>query len=56
VKDKIAGIIIDDFRLFGTEPGFPTKSALFEAIETYFPNFAVTVALDQVLILRQKGE
>jgi hypothetical protein len=55
VKDKIAGIIIDDFRLFGTEPGFPSKSALFEAIETYFPNFAVTVALDQVLILRQQG-
>jgi hypothetical protein len=52
-QKKIAAIIIDDFRLFGTEPGFPTKSALFQAIEDHLPSFSVTVALDQVLILRE---
>jgi Ribosomal RNA adenine dimethylase len=52
-KSKLAGIIIDDFRLFGTEPGFPSKSSLFKAIEEYLPEFAVTVSLDQVIITRQ---
>jgi hypothetical protein len=52
-KDKIAGIIIDDFRLFGTEPGFPSKSDVFQAIEKLFPSFSLTVALDQILILRE---
>jgi hypothetical protein len=52
-KDKIAGIIIDDFRLFGIEPGFPSKSALFQAIENLFPGFNLSVALDQILISRQ---
>jgi Ribosomal RNA adenine dimethylase len=51
-KDRIAAIIIDDFRLFGTEPGFPSKSALFKALEEYFPSFRVTVSLDQILICR----
>jgi hypothetical protein len=52
-KDKIAGIIIDDFRLFGTEPGFPSKSEIFQGIERFFSEFNVTVALDQILISRQ---
>jgi hypothetical protein len=52
-KDKVAGIIIDDFRLFGTEPGFPNKSDVFRAIEEFFPGFRLTVALDQILILRE---
>lgn len=52
-RDKIAGIIIDDFRLFGTEPGFPSKSEIFKAIEQYFPHFGVSVALDQILIFRE---
>jgi hypothetical protein len=52
-KQKIAAIIIDDFRLFGTEAGFPTKSSLFEIIEKYLPEFDVTVFLDQVIIVRK---
>jgi hypothetical protein len=55
-QDKIAGIIIDDFRLFGTEPGFPSKSEVFQAIEKLFPSFNLTVALDQILILRKQSE
>jgi hypothetical protein len=52
-KQKIAGIIIDDFRLFGTEAGFPAKSSLFQAVEEYFPQFDVTVSLDQIIITRK---
>jgi Ribosomal RNA adenine dimethylase len=52
-SDKISGIIIDDFRLFGTEPGFPSKSSVFQSIEQLFPRFDVTVALDQILILKK---
>jgi hypothetical protein len=52
-KDRTVAVIIDDFRLFGTEPGFPTKSSLFEVIEEQFPGFNITVFLDQIVITRQ---
>lgn len=52
-RQKIAAIIIDDFRLFGTEAGFPTKSSLFQSIEEYLPGFDVTVSLDQIVITRK---
>jgi hypothetical protein len=55
-KQRIAAIIIDDFRLFGTEPGFPSKSSLFKAIEEHFPGFKVNVALDQILICRSSTQ
>jgi hypothetical protein len=51
-KEKINSIIIDDFRLFGTEPGFPSKACLFEMIESKFPEFTLTVHLDQILLKR----
>jgi hypothetical protein len=54
-KKKISAIIIDDFRLFGTEPSFPSKSSLFQAIEEHFSEFLLTVYLDQVIIQR-RGE
>lgn len=54
---KIAGIIIDDFRLFGTEPGFPTKAQLVSAVESLFPypSFVTTVHADQVIIARHES-
>jgi hypothetical protein len=52
-KEKIAGILIDDFRLFGTEAGFPSKSALFGAVEELFPDFTIVVYLDQIHIGRK---
>jgi hypothetical protein len=55
-KEKIAAIIIDDFRLFGTEPGFPTKSNLFQTIEECLPEFDVTVSLDQIIIVRKQDK
>jgi hypothetical protein len=54
-SDKISGIIIDDFRLFGTEPGFPSKSSVFQAIEKLFPKFSLSVTLDQILILKENN-
>lgn len=36
--DRICGIIVDDFRLFGVEPGFPKKSDLIRAVEGLFPS------------------
>jgi hypothetical protein len=52
--DRIAAIVIDDFRVFGTEPGVPTKSSLLAACESYFPapEWLLSVAIDQVVIRR----
>lgn len=52
-KDKINAVLIDDFRLFGKEPGFPNKSTLFKVIEDYLPEFDVSVYLDQISLLRR---
>lgn len=51
---EICGIVIDDFRLFGHEPGFPSKSTLILAVERLFPppQFAFTVQSDQLVIER----
>ncbi|MBW4454664.1 MAG: hypothetical protein KME55_19210 [Nostoc indistinguendum CM1-VF10] len=49
-KNKVNSIIIDDFRLFGTEPGFPSKTSLFEFIEENFSDFNLTVHLDQLVL------
>jgi hypothetical protein len=52
-KDKVQAIIIDDFRNFGREHGFPTKSALLRAAEERFAEaFEIGVYLDQVIIVR----
>jgi hypothetical protein len=52
--DRICGIVIDDFRLFGQEPGFPKKSELILAIERLFasPRFDLKIHADQVIIER----
>lgn len=53
----ICGIVVDDFRLFGREPGFPGKSALVIAVERLFPppQFDFTVHFDQLIIERRRG-
>jgi hypothetical protein len=53
-KSKIRAIIVDDFRCFGTDAGWPTKSALLHSLETCFnDDFDIAVHLDQVLITRK---
>ncbi len=49
-RRKIRGIVIDDFRDFGRHENTPTKSALFAALETCFPDFEIMVHLDQVIV------
>ena len=55
--DRICGIVIDDFRLFGHEPGFPKKSELILAIERLFPSprFDLKIHADQVIIERVRA-
>ncbi len=48
--EKIVAIMIDDFRNFGEEAGFPTKSELLKAIEELFPTFAIRIQDDQVIV------
>lgn len=53
-RDKIRGIVIDDFRCFGTEAGWPTKGELIATVERHFNDaFDITVHLDQVLVSRR---
>lgn len=52
--DKIAAIIIDDFRNFGAEEGFPAKWELLRAVETQLGNkYDIQVFLDQLIITRR---
>lgn len=53
-RDRIAGIVIDDFRCFGVEDGFPSKAQLVAAAETHFPPpaFAIRALCDQIVIER----
>lgn len=54
-KELIAGIVIDDFRSFGTEAGFPTKSELLGAVERLFPSYDIAVGFDQVTVTKRKS-
>lgn len=55
--DRIAGIVIDDFRCFGVEDGFPTKAQLLAAVEAHFlhPAFAIRALPDQLIIERTRN-
>jgi hypothetical protein len=55
-KAKLRGIVVDDFRCFGTEPGMPTKAELMHVLEKHFnAGYEIAVHLDEVLIARRKG-
>ena len=49
-KDKIRGIVVDDFRLFGVEANWPKKSDLLKSAEQAFDGYRLSVHLDQLLI------
>ena len=55
--ERICGIVIDDFRLFGQQDGFPKKSELILAIERLFPapRFDLKIHADQVIIERVRA-
>ena len=51
-KHRIGAIVIDDFRSFGTEAYFPSKSELLRAGEELFPEFRLSVSFDQCTLLQ----
>jgi hypothetical protein len=53
-KRRVAGIVIDDFREFGCQPGWPTKGELLKSVEQLFPGreFTIWIHMDQVLVMR----
>jgi len=53
-KSRIGAIVIDDFRSFGVEPGFPQKSELLRAAEDLFGEYALSVNYDELAIARCK--
>ncbi len=53
-RDRIRAIVVDDFRCFGVEDGFPSKAELLASLERHFgAEFDITVHLDQVLCARR---
>ncbi|MBV8713450.1 MAG: hypothetical protein JOZ65_00130 [Chloroflexi bacterium] len=55
-KDRICGVIVDDFRNFGAAPGFPSRSCLVSAAEAFCADgdFTFNVHLDQLIIERKR--
>jgi len=51
---NFASVVIDDFRLFGVEAGWPYKYEVFQKLEMMFPvkNWTITVLNDQFLVIR----
>ena len=51
-----SAVVIDDFRLFGVEPGWPKKSEVFAKLEATFPvpEWTLTLLNDQFLAYRAK--
>lgn len=51
---KIKALLVDDFRLFGVEPGYPEKWQLVRAAEELFGKigFSVYVFMDQLIVER----
>ncbi|OFZ53244.1 MAG: hypothetical protein A3D92_03565 [Bacteroidetes bacterium RIFCSPHIGHO2_02_FULL_44_7] len=52
--EKIKAVVIDDFRSFGCEPGFPQKSALIKALEDQFlcAGFRMHLFIDLLVVWR----
>lgn len=53
--DRIAAVIIDDFREFGSAPGWPTKWQLVRSSEELFVplGYKLRIHMDQLLLERQ---
>lgn len=56
-SDRVRAVVVDDFRLFGIEPGFPLKSDLIRTAERLFhaSDFELAVSFDQLIIERRRG-
>lgn len=54
-KARVAGVIVDDFREFGCQPGWPTKRELIGTLEEEFKSagFLLLVNCDQAVVMRR---
>lgn len=54
--DRVCAVVIDDFRLFGVEPGWPHKSEVFAKLESVCTEPAWTISLlnDQYVAYRRR--
>lgn len=52
---NFSAFVIDDFREFGTQKGWPSKYEVLEKLESIFPSetWKIHVQYDQVLVIRQ---
>lgn len=52
--DRYVSVVVDDFRLFGVEPGWPSKSQVMAKLEETFPSpdWTHMVMNDQNLVIR----
>jgi hypothetical protein len=52
--ENVSAVVIDDFRLFGVEAGWPSKSDVMRKLEILFPHPAWQIAVlnDQFLVVR----
>ena len=50
----ISAIVVDDFRLFGIDKGWPKKSEVLAKLEAVFPekNWQLSVHNDQFLVIK----
>ena len=54
-REKISGVVVDDFREFGADNGWPHRWELLREIEASLgKEFDYTVHLDQVIVWRKK--
>jgi hypothetical protein len=52
---NVSAVVVDDFRLFGVEPGWPRKSEVLRKLEDTFPeqSWSIHIQYDQFLIARR---
>ncbi|MGD9669400.1 MAG: hypothetical protein AB7U75_10130 [Hyphomicrobiaceae bacterium] len=52
---NVSAVVVDDFRLFGLEPGWPRKSEVLRKLEGIFPEpaWSILVQYDQFLVARR---
>lgn len=53
--DNFVAFVIDDFREFGVQPGWPKKYELFEKLETVFSSedWQISTQYDQIFVVRK---
>jgi hypothetical protein len=48
-RDKVRAVVVDDFRSFGVEKGWPSKSSLIQSFERHLGDMDLIVHMDQVI-------